>query len=84
VHTFPERGYLWVDIFSCKGFDDELAIGGITRAFDLRDATTRILERGLEYPHSVPDAVPLAEHERSDVLSELPERELVGATEEAT
>jgi S-adenosylmethionine decarboxylase len=83
VHTFPERGYLWVDIFSCKGFDDQLAIHGITRAFGLRNATTRVLERGLEYPHSVREAVPLAERERSDVLGGLREGELVAAGEEA-
>jgi S-adenosylmethionine decarboxylase len=71
VHTFPDRGYVWVDVFSCKGFDVEAAIAGMTDAFDLGEARTRILERGLEYPHVVNEAVPLAEEERRGVLAEL-------------
>ncbi len=71
VHTFPDRGYVWADIFSCKGFGSETAIAGMAEAFDLRDARTRVLERGLEYPHLVDEAVPLAERERGDVLAEL-------------
>ena len=71
VHTFPERGYAWADIFSCKGFDAEEAIRSIGEAFELRRWRTRILERGLEYPHIVTEAVPLAEKERQQVSGEL-------------
>jgi S-adenosylmethionine decarboxylase len=67
VHTFPERGYVWIDIFSCKGFDADRAIQGMTDAFELREARTRVLERGLEYPHDLPGAVPVAEQERHAV-----------------
>jgi S-adenosylmethionine decarboxylase len=71
VHTFPDRGYVWADVFSCKGFDVETAIAGVTEAFALSEARTRILERGLEYPHVVNEAVPLAEQERYGLLAEL-------------
>ena len=80
VHTFPERGYVWADIFSCKGFDAEEAVRRVSEAFELQGARTRILERGLEYPHLVTEAVPLAEQERRTVVGEL-SRAVVGAEE---
>lgn len=65
VHTFPERGYVWVDIFSCKDFDADVSIDTIRRAFGLDRAETRVLDRGfLDYPHDVPSAEPVAEEER--------------------
>ena len=68
IHTFVEHEQVWVDIFSCKEFDATKAILDIKRAFGLRDVTTRLLERGLEYPHSVEAAVPLAEMERKQAV----------------
>lgn len=68
VHTFPDRGYVWVDIFSCKEFDPDLAIRGITDAFSLERYDTNLLERGmLEYPHEVGAAIPIAEAERNQI-----------------
>ena len=71
VHTFPERGYVWADIFSCKAFDADEAIRRVSEAFQLGDARTRILDRGLEYPHVVSEAIPLAEEERQTVVGEV-------------
>lgn len=73
VHTFPERGYVWADIFSCKGFDAEEAIRSVGEAFELREARTRVLKRGLEYPSALggSEAIPLAEQERQAVFGEL-------------
>lgn len=67
IHTFPEHGYLWVDIFSCKGFDAALAVEDMRREFRLADLRVRVLERGLEYPHSVRDAEAVARSERAEV-----------------
>ncbi len=64
IHTFPEHRYVWVDVFSCKAFEDAPALGVVTAAFELEDARTQILERGLEYPHVVSEAVPVAASER--------------------
>jgi S-adenosylmethionine decarboxylase len=66
IHTFVEHEQVWVDIFSCKEFDATRAIIDIKRAFGLRDVTTRLLERGLEYPHDVNASIPLAEMERDE------------------
>jgi S-adenosylmethionine decarboxylase len=49
IHTFPERGIVWADLFSCKGFDTEGAVSFLTDAFDLAGAQTRRIPRGLEY-----------------------------------
>ena len=73
VHTFPERGYVWCDIFSCKGFEAEGAVDRIVAAFGLSDAQVTKLERGLEYPHDVAAATPIALGERVAVTTGLPE-----------
>ena len=49
VHTFPERGYVNVDIFSCKWFDAEAALPAVKGLFGLSEVESRVLERGLEY-----------------------------------
>lgn len=69
IHTFVEHRQVWVDIFSCKEFDATRAIIDIKRAFGLRDVTTRMLERGLEYPHNIEASIPLAEMERIEAAA---------------
>src|SRR3990172_7604168 len=46
VHTFPDRRYIWVDVFSCKGFDTDLALDEVTRAFELEKARIKVHDRG--------------------------------------
>lgn len=67
VHTFPEHRQVWVDIFSCKGFDEIPAINKIVDAFSLQRTRVHKLERGLEYPHDVDASVPLNRAERREV-----------------
>ena len=52
IHTFPERRYLNVDVFSCKEFDAEKAIKDLQRQFELTEVRTYVLNRGLEYYNS--------------------------------
>jgi S-adenosylmethionine decarboxylase len=73
IHTFPDRGYVWVDIFSCKGFDEQLATSIATEAFGAGLVRTRSLERGLEYPHAVDEAIPVWEGEREAVAVGAPD-----------
>ena len=49
VHTFPERGYINVDLFSCKFFDSSRSADIVRRTFRLSEVETRVLERGVEY-----------------------------------
>ncbi len=48
IHTFPERGYVNVDIFSCKLFDAQKAVAYIQKHFGLTEAKSAVLNRGLE------------------------------------
>ena len=49
VHTFPERAYVNIDVFSCKDFDDKRALQQIKEAFSLDQAKVWVIGRGLDY-----------------------------------
>ena len=49
IHTFPRKEYINIDIFSCQPFDHERALEDVRDLFDLADAKTWLLERGLEW-----------------------------------
>ena len=48
VHTYPEMGKVYFDIFSCKGFDMDNCIEYIKKAFELKDIKKYIIERGFK------------------------------------
>lgn len=50
IHTFPERGYLSLDIFSCKEFDHQQAVAYVTELFGITRHERNLLDRGLEFP----------------------------------
>lgn len=45
IHTFVERCYVNIDIFSCKDFNAEQAIRDFRDAFQLTRFTTRLINR---------------------------------------
>ena len=49
MHTFPQRDYVNVDIFSCKSFDHQQALQDIRSLFGLERVRTWVLDRGLEH-----------------------------------
>jgi S-adenosylmethionine decarboxylase len=49
VHTFPEKGEVSIDVFSCKEYDAAHVCDEMIAAFGLRDVETCVLRRGLEY-----------------------------------
>ena len=49
VHTFPYRGYVNVDVFSCKEFDPQRVLAELRDLLSLGDTRCWVLERGLEY-----------------------------------
>ena len=49
VHTFPERNYVNIDIFSCKAFDSERTLEDIKHIFGLLRVKSWVVERGLEH-----------------------------------
>ena len=54
IHTFPDRGYVNIDIFSCKEFDAASSLKDVEEAFSLPEVRVWTLERGVE--HSTPAA----------------------------
>ena len=49
VHTFPDRRYINIDIFSCKEFDVAASLGDVRETFSLGEVRTWTMERGTEY-----------------------------------
>jgi S-adenosylmethionine decarboxylase len=49
VHTFPERAYVNIDVFSCKDFDNEQALARIMERFSLDQTKHWVIGRGLNY-----------------------------------
>ena len=49
IHTFPDRFYINIDIFSCKEFDADRAIKEFKQNFGLAEVRSYILNRGLEF-----------------------------------
>ncbi len=54
IHTFPDRRYLSLVIFSCKEFDHEQAIAYVTELFGITRHERNLFDRGLEFPRDIP------------------------------
>lgn len=68
IHTFPEKLYLSVDIFSCKPFDVDKAIQDITELFEIQKSEIRLLDRGLEFPRSIRAVENFIRLERKNII----------------
>jgi len=64
IHTFPERAYLSLDIFSCKDFDYDKAVAYATKLFGITRHEINLLDRGLEFPREVKRVERLLRDER--------------------
>lgn len=53
IHTFPERAFLSLDIFSCKSFDYHQAVAYVIELFRISRHELNLLDRGLEFPREV-------------------------------
>ena len=45
IHTFVERSYVNLDVFSCKNFDTEVATRNLTDRLYLTDVKVRVFDR---------------------------------------
>ena len=48
IHTFVERCYVNIDIFSCKNFDADRVIKDLTHKLHLTEVKARLLARDME------------------------------------
>jgi S-adenosylmethionine decarboxylase len=67
IHTFPEKNFVSVDIFSCKPFDSEFASAFIKDAFGMVKVEMTLLDRGTEFPKELNGAARLVREERRRV-----------------
>ncbi len=51
VHTFPKRGFVSADVYTCKeGMNTDFILDFFKRKFALQDIETHFLKRGTRYP----------------------------------
>ena len=53
IHTFVEKGYAFVDLFSCKPFNTDLARDFIIKAFISKNPKVYMVERGADFPRNI-------------------------------
>jgi S-adenosylmethionine decarboxylase len=49
IHTFQEKDYCFVDVFSCKDFDVDYAEKYIVKAFDSKQYDKHVVQRGKDF-----------------------------------
>lgn len=49
IHTFPDRGYVNIDIFSCKDFEPTPCVDDVKATFSLPDVRVWTLDRGTAF-----------------------------------
>lgn len=51
VHTFPKRGFVSADVYTCKnGMNTDFIIEFFKKKFELKEMETNFLKRGTKYP----------------------------------
>lgn len=65
IHTFPEKGFFTLDIFSCKEFNSEQALIYIKDIFAPETHEQQIFDRGREFPRCTSRATEITTQERN-------------------
>ena len=53
IHTFPDQNYVFMDIFSCREFDADMAVKFLTVAFEATKYEKHVLKRGIDFPRKL-------------------------------
>lgn len=69
IHTFPEKKFLSLDIFSCKDFEIDRAIEIVSNAFEIEKFEKNVLDRGTEFPKDTARAAKLVRRDRARVVA---------------
>ncbi|MDY0041646.1 MAG: adenosylmethionine decarboxylase [Desulforhabdus sp.] len=64
IHTFPEKQYLSLDMFSCKPFDTELAVEFVKERFQIQKYEMKVLDRGQEFPNNISESAQVVRMDR--------------------
>lgn len=68
IHTFPDKGFATLDIFSCRDFDIDAAIEYFESIFHPERYDKQVLMRGREFPRSLGRAGSIIESERERLI----------------
>lgn len=49
IHTFEQKSYVFIDLFSCKDFDVEFAKKYFIDAFEAEDVEINVIQRGIRF-----------------------------------
>lgn len=69
IHTFPDKGFVTLDIFSCRDFDVDEAIKYFCEHFKPERIEKQLIMRGREFPRSAPRAAEIVERDRLRVVA---------------
>src|SRR3989344_6852606 len=50
IHTYPFKGFITADVYSCKVFDTEKTINFFKKHFLLKELEINIIRRGMKFP----------------------------------
>jgi len=51
IHTFPKRGFLSADVYTCQnGVDVDFVVGYFRKKYDLEEIESHFIKRGTQYP----------------------------------
>lgn len=68
-HTFPDKGFMTADIFSCKDFDTSFVMTYLSELFNPDNYEERLIMRGREFPKSVTKAEMIIDTQRQQVAN---------------
>ena len=64
IHTFPEKSYISVDMFSCKPFDTDVALETLKQYFQMQKCDVKVIDRGQEFPNTIRESAQVVRMDR--------------------
>jgi S-adenosylmethionine decarboxylase len=64
IHTFPDKQYMSIDMFSCKPFDTDVAVETIKSYFRIQKHEIKVLDRGQEFPNTIRESAQVVRMDR--------------------
>lgn len=64
IHTFPDKQYLSLDMFSCKPFDTQRAVDFVKKHFEIQKCEIKVLDRGQEFPNTIQESAQVVRMDR--------------------
>lgn len=70
IHTFPEKNFLSLDVFSCKEFDGDQVVSYISKLFKIEKQEVKVFDRGLEFPNHIRSAARVTTSDRVRLIED--------------